>query len=619
MKTIRLTTAQALVRYLDAQCIFLKETAKKPVRLFAGGFGIFGHGNVPALGEALFDYRKKMPLYRGHNEQSMAHAAIAYAKASRCRQMMFCTSSIGPGATNMVTAAALAYVNRLPVLFLPGDVFATRHPDPVLQQSENGADPTASVNDCFKPVARFWDRITRPEQLLQSLPAAIATLLDPQNRGPVTICLPQDVQGFAYDYPVAFFRETIRAIRRPQPDAEELRTAVQAIKNARTPMIIAGGGTLYAGAEEVLADFAGKHRIAVGQTQAGKGSMLDAHPADLGAIGVTGTSAANALAEKADLILALGTRLQDFTTASRSLFKNPKVRLIQLNTCVFDTVKHNAIPLLADAKVGLEQLDRALGSWRSKTDYIKKVESLRAKWRAVSDRICRYRGKGLPSDAQVVRVVNEFADERSTVVCAAGSLPAELHKHWRNKSCDDYHLEYGYSCMGYEIAAGLGIKMARPEREIFVVIGDGSYLMLNSEIATAVALGIKINLVVLDNRGFGCINRLQQGCGAERFNNLLHHPNTVHQTQLEIDFVKHAESLGATAEKLNHLSELPAALARATASPNVYVVVLDTSPEISTQEGGRWWEVGTPEVSSRSEVLAAHRKNQAGKAKQKLV
>ena len=619
MKTIRLTAAQALVRYLEAQKIFLNASDKKPVRLFAGGFGIFGHGNVPALGEALFDVRKKMPLYRGHNEQSMAHAAIAYAKASRCRQMMFCTSSIGPGATNMVTAAALAYVNRLPALFLPGDIFATRHPDPVLQQSENGADPTASVNDCFKPVSRFWDRIMRPEQLLQSLPAAIAMLLDPQNRGPATICLPQDAQGFAYDYPVAFFQTNLRSIRRPQPDAEELRTASQAIKNAKTPLIIAGGGTLYAGAEEVLANFAGKHRIAVGQTQAGKGSMLDAHPADLGAIGVTGTSAANALAEKADLVLAVGTRLQDFTTASRSLFKNPKMRLIQLNTCAFDTVKHGALPLLADAKVGLEQLDKALGSWRSGAAYAQRVESLRAQWRKVSDRICGYNGKDLPSDAQVARVVNEFADERSTVVCAAGSLPAELHKHWRNKSHDDYHLEYGYSCMGYEIAAGLGIKMARPEREIFVVIGDGSYLMLNSEIATAVAMGAKINLVVLDNGGFGCINRLQQACGAERFNNLLHHPNTAPKTKQAIDFVKHAESLGATAEKLDHLNELPAALARAVKSPNVYVLVLDTSPEITTQEGGRWWEVGMPEVSSKPKVIAARQQNQAGKSKQKLV
>ena len=617
MKTIRLTAAQALVRYLVSQRIYADSEYKKTERLFAGGFGIFGHGNVPALGEALFAFREELPLYRGHNEQSMAHAAIAYAKARRCRRMMFCTSSIGPGATNMVTAAALAYVNRLPVLFLPGDIFAGRQPDPVLQQSESGWDPTISVNDCFRPVSRFWDRITRPEQLLQSLPQALSILLDPQNRGPATICLPQDVQALAYDYPLDFFRENVRYGRRLSPDTRELAEALAALRNAKKPLIIAGGGVLYSRAEDALTTFASKHGVAVAQTQAGKGVMLHADPYDVGAIGVTGTGVANRVAGEADVILAVGTRLQDFTTGSRSLFGNPGMRLIQLNSCTFDAVKHAALPLLADARVGLNVLTEGLGNWQTSADYKTALAKKRLEWNAVSDKFCLYDGKGLPSDAQVVRVLNTFADENSTVVCAAGSLPAELHRHWRNQSREDYHMEYGYSCMGYEIAAGLGVKMACPGREVFVVVGDGSYLMLNSEIATAVAMGLKINLIVLDNRGFGCISRLQQECGGEKFNNLLQDPNTAHANKLEIDFVKHAESLGAVAEKLENLNELPDALRRSVRSDGVYMILLDTSADLTTTEGGCWWEVGVPEVSDSKAVLAAYKKNLAGKNRQR--
>ena len=624
MKTIRLTMAQALVKYLANQYVVTEASSRpgKPgteERLFAGGFAIFGHGNVAGVGQALFAHKQALPTYRAHNEQAMAHAAIAYAKAQRCQRMMFCTSSIGPGATNMVTAAALAYVNRLPVLFLPGDIFATRHPDPVLQQSENPQDATGSVNDCFRPVSCFWDRITRPEQLLHSLPNALAVLTDPARRGPVTLSLPQDIQGHAYDFPASFFAKRVRRIRRPQADVADLKQAIELIKQAKQPFIVSGGGTLYAGAEKLLANFAAKRGIPVGETQAGKGALQFAHQFNMGAIGVTGTGAANRMAKAADLVIGVGTRLQDFTTGSRSLFQNAK-HLIQLNTTPHDVIKHDAKPLQSDALVGLRALNSGLGSWKSNAQWRKRAKQEQDKWNKSSASICAYKNpariKRLPSDAEVVGAVNSGMFKNTTVVCAAGSLPAELHRHWQCADSLSYHMEYGYSCMGYEIAGALGVKMAYPKREVVVMIGDGSYMMMNSELATANMLGMKLILVILDNRGFGCINRLQSACGGDKFNNLLDHKNTIQAQPSDIDFVMHARSLGATAEKLTDLKELDAALQRAKKSKGSYAIVLDTDPEESTSEGGIWWEVGVPEVSSSSQVRKAYKDLQSGKKKQ---
>ena len=619
MKTIKLTMAEALVGYLANQ--YIRDGENKEERLFAGGFAIFGHGNVAGVGQALFRNKDALPTYRAHNEQAMAHTAIAYAKANRCRRMMFCTSSIGPGATNMVTAAALAYVNRLPVLFLPGDIFATRHPDPVLQQSENPIDPTSSVNDCFRPVSSFWDRITRPEQILNSLPQAMAVLTDPARRGPVTLSLPQDIQGHAYDFPVGFFTKRVHEIRRPPAAENQLKMAAAVLAGAKRPMIVAGGGVLYSGAEKYLKSFANKRGIPVGETQAGKGSLLFKDQLNMGAIGVTGTASANSMASQADVILAVGTRLQDFTTGSRTLFA--KGRLIQLNTTPTDVIKHDAIPLQADALIGLKMLDRALGAkWKSSAGWRKKSKVERDKWDNLSEKICSYKNylkiKRFPSDAEVVGSVNVNLKNNTTVVCAAGSLPAELHKHWRCADNLGYHMEYGYSCMGYEIAGGMGVKMAYPQRDIVVMIGDGSYLMMNSELATANMLGIKLILVILDNRGFGCINRLQSACGGEKFNNLLDHSNTIKENPSQVDFVGHAKSLGCETEKIFDLAEMPAALKRAKQSSRCYAIVIDTDPEESTSQGGIWWEVGVPQVSAKAAVKKAYKDQLTGKKKQVL-
>jgi 3D-(3,5/4)-trihydroxycyclohexane-1,2-dione acylhydrolase (decyclizing) len=486
MSTIRLTMTQALVRYLAAQRSEL-EGAETP--LFAGVFAIFGHGNVAGLGEALYGAREQLPTLRAHNEQAMALAAIAFAKASRRRRMMACTTSIGPGATNMVTAAAVAHANRLPVLLLPGDVFASRRPDPVLQQIEGFGDPSISVNDCFRPVSRWWDRLTRPEQLIESLPQALRVLTDPADCGPVTLALPQDVQAEAFDYPEAFFRPKVWRVRRPPPDSAQLAATAAALSRSRAPLIVAGGGVHYALACGTLADFAGRRGMPVAETQAGKGTLAWDHPSNVGAIGVTGTTAANALADEADLVLAVGTRLGDFTTASRSLFRNPAMTLIQLNIAGFDAAKHGALPLIADAKAGIEALDRALSDWAVPTGWSEKARRLNSEWNVAAGRATAPTNAALPSDAQVLGAVNRAANPPDIVVCAAGGLPGELHKLWRIGEPGTYHVEYGYSCMGYEIAGGLGVKLAEPDREVWVVVGDGSYLMMNSEIATSVQMG----------------------------------------------------------------------------------------------------------------------------------
>ncbi len=592
----RLTMAQALARYLAAQWT---EIDGREQPLFAGVFAIFGHGNVAGFGQALAEIGDSLPTLRAHNEQAMAHAAIAFAKASNRRRMMACTTSIGPGATNMVTAAALAHVDRLPVLLLPGDIFANRRPDPVLQQVENFADPTISANDCFKPVARFWDRITRPEQLLASLPQALRVLTDPADCGPAVLCLPQDVQAEAADYPDSFFARRLHRLRRQGPDDRELGAAAARLRKAKAPLIIAGGGVHYSEATQVLAAFAESHGIPVAETQAGKGALPWTHELNLGSIGVTGSAAANELARRADVILAVGSRLQDFTTGSHALWPR-SATLIQLNVAAFDAHKQTALPLVADAKTGVSALDRALGAWRAPAGWTKRAVVGRGGWQSVVDRVTAPpKGNALPSDAQVLGAVNRKAAASDIMVCAAGGLPGELHKLWRTSDPRGYHLEYGYSCMGYEIAGGLGVKMAFPARRVFVLVGDGSYLMMNSELATSVMMGLKLDIVLLDNRGFGCINRLQQSVGDRSFNNLLP------ENAPGIDFAGHARSLGAEAENVGSIAELEKALDRARKSSRSHVIVIETDPAISTKEGGAWWDVPVAETAKRQDVRCA--------------
>ena len=602
MKTIRLTMAQALVRYLAAQRS-MRDGQEVP--LFAGMWAIFGHGNVAGMGEALYAAQDELPTYRAHNEQAMAHTAIAFAKAARRRQMMACTTSIGPGATNMVTAAAVAHVDRLPVLLLPGDVFANRRPDPVLQQVEDFGDGTISANDCFKPVSRYFDRITRPEQILTALPRAVSVLTDPAECGPVTLALCQDVQTEAYDYPEAFFEPHLWGARRPEPDRDELAHAISHLKRAKKPFIVSGGGVLFSEAERSLADFAEKHGIPVAETQAGKSAMPIKHPCYMGSIGVTGSSAANALAQEADVVLAIGTRLQDFTTGSRALFRAEGRKIINLNTQAFDAFKHGGLALIADAKAGLAALDKGLGDYAAPGPWQKQAAAVRKTWAAEHAAATAAPNRGLPSDGQVIGAVQRAGKPSDVVVCASGGLPGELHKLWQSGAPGGYHLEYGYSCMGYEIAGGLGVKMADPAREVVVMVGDGSYLMMNSELATSVMMGQKLIVVLLDNRGFGCINRLQRATGGESFNNLLQHAK--HEVLPEIDFAAHARSLGAKAEKVATTAELEAAMGRARKSDRSYMIVIDTDPYKTTEAGGYWWDVAVPEVSPRPKVRSARK------------
>lgn len=594
MTTIRLTAAQAMVRYLIAQ----KNEDGDPV--IPGCWAIFGHGNVAGLGEALAAAGDAFPTWRGHNEQGMAHAAIAFAKAKNRKQAMAVTTSIGPGATNLVTAAALAHVNRLPVLLIPGDVFANRAPDPVLQQIEDFDDGTVSANDCFRPVSRYFDRISRPEHLLSALPRALQTLTDPERCGPVTLSFCQDVQAEAFDYPESFFAEKTWRQRRPQPDTAELAAAIDAVRRAQKPLIIAGGGVHYSAACETLRAFAETHQIPVAETQAGKSALPWDHPLNLGSIGVTGSSAANAVAEAADLVIGVGTRFQDFTTGSWALFKNPSRRILALNVAAYDGNKHNALPLVADARVALEALTEGLAGHT----FAAPGPDLKTAWmNEVAAATDRPDSNALPTDAQVIGAVQRASDENTVLLCAAGGLPGELHKLWKASRPNGYHLEYGYSCMGYEIAGGLGAKMALPDRDVVVMVGDGSYMMMNSELATSVMLGQKITVVLLDNRGFGCINRLQMGTGGRSFNNLL--DTARHVTPSAIDFAAHAGAMGAVSEKVGNIDELEAAMARARASSISYVIVIDTDPLASTEAGGHWWDVAVPEVSERSEVNTA--------------
>ncbi|HEV7136227.1 MAG TPA: 3D-(3,5/4)-trihydroxycyclohexane-1,2-dione acylhydrolase (decyclizing) [Steroidobacteraceae bacterium] len=602
MARMRLTAAQAAVRYLANQHIAGEDGPA--VRYFAGAWAIFGHGNVAGLGEALHAAGKALPTFRAHNEQSMAHAAIAFAKASRRRRAMICTSSIGPGALNMVTAAAVAHVNRLPVLFLPGDVFAGRGPDPVLQQVEDFADGTVSANDCFRPVSRYFDRIQRPEQLLEALPRAMATLLEPAGCGPVTLAFCQDTQTEAWDFPAQMMEPATWSIRRPPPTAEDLRRAAECLRSARSPLIIAGGGVLYSAAEAALDQLARATGIPVAETQAGRGTLSWEHPQSLGAIGVTGTSAANATAAAADVVLAVGTRLQDFTTASRTLFAKC-TRFLQVNVSAYDAHKHGSTAIVGDAREVLLRLREAVADYRVPQAWSDSVAAVRVAWDEAWNRAVRppEKRQAVPSDAQVIGAVCRWARNETTVVCAAGGLPGELHKLWRPASAAGYHVEYGFSCMGYEIAGGLGVKLAEPDREVVVMVGDGSYLMLNSEIATSVMLGLKLAIVVLDNRGFGCINRLQKATGGAPFNNLL--ADSRQKDPAPVDFAAHAAALGAQSEKVADVGALSAALERARASSRTYVIVIETDPQSATDAGGAWWDVAVPEVSVRDAVRAA--------------
>ena len=596
MSTIRLTAAQAMVRYI------VNQFNEDGDQFIAGCWAIFGHGNVAALGEALHGARDQLPTYRGHNEQAMAHAAIAYSKQLRRGRAMMVTSSIGPGATNMVTAAATAHVNRIPLLLVPGDVFATRGPDPVLQQIEEFGDGTVSANDCFRPVSRYFDRITRPEQLLTALPRAMATMVDPAMAGPVTLAFCQDIQAHAYDYPESFFEPRTWRMRRPRADESELSAVAELIRNACRPVIVAGGGVHYSQAEAELQAFAEAHGIPVVETQAGKSSLPWDHPLNLGPVGVTGASSANSVCIKADAVIGIGTRFQDFTTGSWNLFQNPDRKLISLNVQPYDTNKHGAIPIVCDARRGLEDLGTALGGFRA--DPLD--ASVKANWFASVDPLTAAPdtdSNALATDMQVIGAVQRQAGPDTVVMCAAGTMPGELHKLWKAGKPMSYHMEYGYSCMGYEIAGTLGIKMAEPERDVICYTGDGTYLMMNSELATAAMMGIDFTVVVTDNRGFGCINRLQMGTGGEQFNNLFEHAYDADHCR--IDFAAHAASLGATSVKVADVAELEASLSRRGDIKGPYVVVIDTDPYPSTPEGGHWWEVAVPEVSDRPTVREA--------------
>jgi len=613
--TIRLTTAQAIIRWLSNQFI---EIDGEELRLCGGGFGIFGHGNVTCLGEALNTVRDELPLYRGQNEQSMGFAAAGYAKAWLRQRFMFCTASAGPGTANLLTAAGLAHANRLPMLLLCGDTFLTRLPDPVLQQMENFYDPTFGVNDAFKPVSRYWDRISHPAQVIQSLPAAIATMLDPADCGPAFLGLPQDVQGWTYDYPVKFFEKKVHRIRRQSPDTAEIADAVAALGNAERPMIIAGGGVQYSRAVDELTTFAETHNIPVVETIAGRANMLAEHPLNIGPIGVTGSDSANAIAEKADVIVAVGTRLQDFTTGSWTAF-DKDAQFISINAARHDAGKHMSLPVVGDAKLSLAALN-ATSDYKAPADWVAFAQAERKSWDDYVEKNVSY-GNRPNSYAQAIGVVNALCDKRDRVVAAAGGLPAEVTANWRTLDIGTVDVEFGFSCMGYEIAGAWGARIAQaqmePDQDVITFCGDGSYMMLNSDIYSSVLSDKKMIVMVLDNGGFAVINKLQNNTGNESFNNLLEDCPTIPQP-FGVDFVAHASSMGATAEKVSNPAELGEAFKRAKASDKTYVIVMDVDPyEGWTTEGHAWWEVGTPHITEDDSVRAAHIDWEASRSKQR--
>ncbi|WP_298361314.1 3D-(3,5/4)-trihydroxycyclohexane-1,2-dione acylhydrolase (decyclizing) [uncultured Litoreibacter sp.] len=615
-KTVRLTTAQAIIKYLAAQYI---EIDGRKVRLCGGGFGIFGHGNVTCLGEALYDHKEELPLYRGQNEQSMGFAAAAYAKYHLRQRFMFCTASAGPGTANLLTSAALAHANRLPMLMLCGDAFLTRLPDPVLQQLEHFGNPTLGVNDAFKAVSRYWDRISHPAQIIQSLPAAISTMLDPADCGPAFLGLPQDVQGWVFDYPISFFDEKTHRIRRQLPDTEELADATSLLRTAKRPVIIAGGGVQYSKAVAELTSFAETHQIPVIETIAGRANMLADHPLNIGPVGVTGSNSANTIAEQADVILSIGCRLQDFTTGSWTAFSKD-ARIISLNAARHDAGKHQSVPVVGDAKLGLEAMDAAMVGYKAPAGWTKSAQQERGKWdKYVSDNVAH--GNRPNSYAQAIGVVNALCDPQDRIVAAAGGLPAEVTANWRTLGIGTVDVEFGFSCMGYEIAGGWGARIAQsesePQQDTIVFCGDGSYLLMNSDIYSSVLTQKKMILLVLDNGGFAVINKLQNNTGNESFNNLIADTPTVPEA-FGVDFEAHARSMGANAETVSNPAELGDAFNRAKAAEKTSVIVMQVDPyEGWTAEGHTWWEVGTPHVSDNPKVQAAHEEWESARVKQR--
>lgn len=615
--TQSMTTAQAIVRWMANQFIEIDGTEQ---RVFGGGFGIFGHGNVTCLGEALFEHKSELPLYRGQNEQSMGFAAAGYAKYHLRQRMMFCTASAGPGTSNLLTSSALAHANRLPMLMLCGDTYLTRLPDPVLQQMENFGDPTLGVNDAFKAVTRYWDRICHPAQILQSLPQALATMLDPADCGPAFLGLPQDVQGWVYDYPTVFFEKTVHRIRRIGPDANEIADAAKLLQSAKRPMIIAGGGVQYSRAVKELTDFAEALNIPVVETIAGRANLLSTHPLNIGPIGVTGSNSANNIAEQADVIVSVGTRLQDFTTGSWTAFAQD-AQFISLNVGRYDAVKHRSLPVVADAKLSLTALHQAVKGFETPETWTALAQEERKKWDTYVAQNVAY-GNRPNSYAQAIGVVNETCDPNDRVVAAAGGLPAEVTANWRTLSIGSVDVEFGFSCMGYEISGGWGARIAQSEQhaeqDTIIFIGDGSYMMLNSDIYSAVLTEKKLIIVVLDNGGFAVINKLQNNTGNESFNNLIKDTPTATAKPFSVDFESHAKAMGAKAVTVANPDELGEAFIAAKASDKTTVIVMQVDPyEGWTTEGHTWWEVGTPHTSTSKKVSDAHVEWESSRKKQR--
>ncbi len=616
MQTIKLTTSQAVIKFLQNQYI---EDEAGVERFFAGCLGIFGHGNVAGIGQAL----QQSPSFKyilTRNEQASVHIAIAYAKMKNRRGAWVCTSSIGPGATNMITGAACATINRLPVLIIPGDIFAGRHVSPILQQLESQHTQDISVNDCFKPVSRYWDRINRPEQIISSLPQAMRVLLSPSETGAVTISIPQDVQAEAYDFPIDFFKKKIHNIARLRPDSLIFEEAVKLIKQASKPIIIAGGGVIYSKASKILEKFVKTTGIPSAETFAGKGSLPYNHPMNLGAIGATGTKPATIISAEADLVIGIGTRYSDFTTASKTAFQNPKVKFININITEFDSFKLGALPLVGDARVCIEELLSKLKGYKTKPEYINKIKDFNKSWDNYVTEVYKIKGKTSVSQAEVIGTLNDFVSPEDVLVCAAGSLPGDLHKLWRTTDPKGFHLEYGYSTMGYECAAGLGVKMADPNREVWVMVGDGNYLMMNNEIITSLQEGVKYNIILLDNQGFASIGALSQSLGSQRFGTQYNYRNEqsgeLNGAPISIDFIKNAQSLGANTIKVSNIEELKSALKKAKRSKKTTVIVISTDL-YSNVPGHAWWEVPVAQVSEMDTVNNAYKEYIKNKMKQR--
>lgn len=613
--TRRLTVAQAIISFLQSQYV---ERDGLQNRFFEGCFGIFGHGNVAGIGQAL-EQDRGLRYYLFRNEQAMVHAAAAFSKATFRRKAMACTTSIGPGATNMVTGAALATINRLPVLLLPGDIFASRKVAPVLQQLESVSTQDISVNDCFKPVSRYWDRIQRPEQILTSLPEAVRVLTSPAETGAVTLCLPQDVQAMAFDFEEEFFHKRVWPVARNRCDRSLLSRATEWIRSAKRPLIVAGGGVLYSGASDALSRFAESTGIPVCETQAGKGTLPFNHAQQLGAVGVTGTPGANILAREADLVIGIGTRYSDFTSASKTAFQNPAVRFININVAEFDAAKHAALALTSDARVTIEELSQAVADYKIEETYRARIAEFRADWEAEVERIYAIRKDPPISQGEVIGALNEFTEPSDILVAAAGSLPGDLHKLWRAHRPGTYHMEYGYSCMGYEIAGGLGVKMARPDCEVYVVVGDGSYLMMAQEIVTALQENYKLNIIVLDNHGFSSIGALSQSCGNEGMGTKYRYwkDGRYRGDNLPVDFAANAASLGAHTAEAHTLAELREALPAMRKQPRTSVIVVETSYNHKVPGYESWWDVPIAEVSESVAVRAARKNYEEARKKER--